>query len=216
MARAKSTKHVEAVPAFDQFRAPWESEGGTDAEIDKPKLKRWIHNILVDKGKAQDSRDDAVADLEEVTAERDDFQKQAEASNGEEATKKIAKLEKQVADLTSERDELVSANEERDLRAKVLVGLPDKYAKRVIGKTEDELKASLKELAEDFDIPLNDAGLYDPKSGDDEDSEDEGQPVPVRRQPRTDLHNITDPDPDAPKVIDYDAVAASIVDRRVL
>jgi hypothetical protein len=199
---AKSTKYQSTVKPFSEFRAPWETESGTEAEIDKPKLKQYIYNLVTDKAKAQDAREDALADVETLTAERDEAQKQAADSNGEAAQKQIDKLTKQVADLTAERDGLVKEKEQSELRASVLGDLDPKYAKYVQGETEDELKKSLEQVKADFGL----------ESGDGDEDKDEDE-TPVRTRPRSRLRNGADPEAGktGPEEIDFDKVADDIV-----
>lgn len=201
---AKSTKHTDAIKAYDEFRAPWETADGSEAEIDKPKLKRYIYNLVSDKAKAQDAREDALADLQTVEAERDEAKAQAADSNGEAAQEQIDKLTKKVEDLTAERDKLVSDKEEADLRAEVIGDLDPKYAKYVQGATREELEKSLEAVKADFGI--KDAS----EEGDDDDEESE---VQVRTRPRaTKLSNPLDAE--AGKgggELNYDAVADDIL-----
>lgn len=201
---AKSTKHTDAVKAYDEFRAPWETADGSEAEIEKPKLKRYIYNLVTDKAKAQDAREDAIADLKDAETERDEAKAQAADSNGAEAQKQIDKLTKQVESLTAERDTLVKDKEQADLRAEVLEGLDPKYAKYVTGETREDLEKSLEQVKADF-------GLEDSASDDDEDDDDD-EPK-VRTRPRTKLSTALDPDAGKDKggAIDFDAVADDIL-----
>lgn len=195
-------KNLDKLGSLDSFRAPWETEGGSDAEIDKPKLKRWIYGVLGDKAKAQDARDDVQEKL--ATAEKDLETAKAEAAdaNGEEAQKKIDKLEKKVADLTAERDGLVSAKEQAELREEVLGDFAvknPKAAKYVKGETREELEKSLEEIKADF-------GITD---GGDEDDEEE-EPT-IRTKPRV-LGNPADPDAGkGAENYDFDKVADEVL-----
>lgn len=200
---AKSTKHQDAVKAYDEFRAPWETADGSEAEIDKPKLKRYIYNLVGDKAKAQDARDDALADLSAAETERDEAKAQAADSNGAEAQKKIDKLEKQVNDLTAERDKLVADKEHADLRAEVIGDLDPKYAKYVQGDTQEELEKSLEEVKKDFGL----------EAGSEEEQEDEEDEPKVRTRPTARLRNGADPDAGkgGSDAIDFDKVADEIL-----
>lgn len=197
---AKSTKHKDAVKAYDEFRAPWETPDGSEAEIDKPKLKRYIYNLVTDKANAQDSREDALADLSVAETERDEAKTEAANANPVEAQKKIEKLEAQVTALTTERDTLVAAKAEADLRAEVLAGVDPKVAKYVKGATKEELEESLAAVKADFGI------------ADEPDDADEDEPK-VRTQPRSrTLRNGADPDAGkGGDEIDFDKVASDIV-----
>lgn len=205
---AKSTKHLDGIKAYDEFRAPWETEGGTDAEIDKPKLKRYIYNLVTDKAKAQDSREDALEAAQVAETERDEAKTEAANANPAEAQKKIDKLEKQVADLTAERDGLVQAKEQADLRAEVLGDLDPKYAKYVTGTTKEELEKSLEDVRKDF-------GLEAPGDDDDDEDGDDDEPT-LRSTPQRRSGRLLNP-ADAQNgkggegEYDFDAVADSIV-----
>lgn len=201
-------KHTDALGTLDNFRAPWETEGGTDAEIDKAKLRRWIFNVLNDKAKAQDARDDVNADLEKAKADLDEAKDEAASANGEEAQKKIDRLQAKVDSLTAEKDALVSANEQRELREEVLADFArehPKAAKYVKGETREELEESLASVKEDFGISDED--------GDDEDEEDEERNVRTTPRARKGLRNGADPDSGKPgdEPVDFDKAADEIL-----
>lgn len=199
---AKSTKHIDKVGSFDNFRAPWETEAGADAEIDKSKLKRLIFNLKASEAKSLDAKADADEALEAAEAERDEAKEAASNANPAEAQKQIDKLTKKVTDLTAERDKLVSDKEHSDLRAEVLEGLDAKYAKYVTGETREDLENSLKQVREDF-------GIGD--GSDDDDDGDDGEPE-IRTRPRN-LSNPADRESGKPggEEIDFDKIAEDIV-----
>lgn len=196
-------KHIETLGSFEDFKAPWETEDGSEAEVDKPRLKRLIYNVKADLAKARDAHDDTKATLASVEKERDEAKDEAADANGAEAQKKIDRLEAKVADLTKERDGLISAKEIADLRAEVLEGVDPKHAKHVVGETREELEKSLAEIREDFGLPA---------PGDEDGDDDEDDEPQVRTRPRT-LRNSGDPEigKSGPEVIDFDAVADGIV-----
>lgn len=192
-------KHTDALKSFDEFRAPWETADGSEAEIDKSKLRRFIYNLMSDKAKAQDARDEATEAVKAAEQERDEAKDEAAKASPDEANRKITRLEKQVADLTTERDGLVAANEQRELRAEVLGDLPAKYAKYVTGTTKEELEKSLEDVKADF-------GLTD-EPGDDDDEPG------VRTAPRSRLRNGADPDAGkgGSDEVDFDKAADEIL-----
>ena len=211
---AKSTKHTENVPALSDYRAPWETESGEETDVNKPKLKSYIHGLLLDKAKAQDAREDAKAEVETVTAERDDFKEQAANANGPEAQKQIDKLTADLEKVTGERDALKTAQEQAELRKEVLGDFEAKYpkaAKYVNGATEEELKESLAAVAEDFGIDL--------EGGDNADDETDGEGEPqLSTRPRT--QSLLNPgDKESGKggeaEYDFDKVAAQITGGRI-
>lgn len=203
---AKSTKRQDKIGSLDNFRAPWESEAGGDAEIDKPTLKRFIFNLKLGEAKALDAVDDAKEEVTAAETERDEAKTQAADGSGAEAQKKIDKL-------TTERDDAVAkvkafedAKELADLRAEVLGDFATqnpKAAKYVVGTTKEELEASLEEVKEDW-------GISDSDEGDEEEEEDE---VVVRTTPRANLRNAGDPNsgkgPETP--VDFDKVADEVI-----
>ena len=207
-------KHTDALKPFDEFRAPWETADGSEAEIDKPKLRRFIYNLMSDKAKAQDARDEVNESLEQAQKDLDEAKEEAASANGEEAQKKIDRLQAKVDSLTSERDALVSANEARELRAEVLGDFEKEYpkaAKYVTGETREELEASLEAVKEDFGITESDGD-----EGDDDEDEDE---PPVRTAPRArkGLRNGADPDAGAGggEEVDFDKAADQILGRGI-
>jgi len=195
-------KHTDALKSLDEFRAPWETEGGTDAEIDKPKLRRFIFNLLTDKAKAQDARDEADEALKTAEKELETAQAEAAEANGAEAQKKIDKLQKRVDDLTVERDKLVSDKEVSELRSEALKDIDPKFHDWIQGTTQDELDASIEKFKETF-------GIEDGEPGDEDDPD---EPT-VRTTPRPILKNAADPKNGKPadQEIDWDKVADGIV-----
>lgn len=163
------------VPKLEEFKAPWETEAGDDAEIDKPKLKKYIHSLLVDKDKAQTARDKAVG-------ERDTLKKEAE-DKSREGESEVDRLKRENEELRSKGSQ--ESPETLKLRVAVRKHLTEVQAKRLIGETEEELEADADELVKSFG-GSGEAG--------------EGEETP-RRQPRR-VNNGSDPDledePDVP------------------
>lgn len=198
-------KHADKIGSFEDFKAPWETESGDEAEVDKGKLKRLMYNARRAEAVALDERDEAKEAIKAAETERDEAKDEAAKASPDEANRKIARLEKQVADLTTERDGLVAANEQRELRAEVLGDLPAKYAKYVTGSTKGELEKSLEEVKADFGLEDGDG-----EGGDD----DEPQ---VRTTPRSRLRNGADPEGTqaGSDEVDFDKAADEILGRGV-
>lgn len=197
---AKSTKHQDKVGSFENFRAPWETEAGEDAEIDKSKLKRLIYNLKAGEAKALDASADAAEAVTAAETERDEAKDEAAKASPDEANRKITKLEKERDELKAERDGLVSEKEQNALRAEVIGNLDPKFAKYVKGATKEELEKSLAEVREDFDLPEPGA------------EGEEGEEPEVRTRPRR-LSNGTDPEGSKPgsDAIDFDKAADDIL-----
>lgn len=194
-------KHTDALKPFTEFKAPWESETGEN-EIDKPTLKKYIYNLLSDKAKAQDARDEALEKVATAEQERDEAKKQAGDASGEEARKALAKAEKERDEYKAKAEGLEAEKAHNALRAEVIGDLDPKYAKYVTGSTKEELEKSLESVKADF-------GLVE---GEDGDKEDEVNPF-VR--PRTDLINpIVERGAGNDAPVDYEKVADQILTSR--
>lgn len=160
-------KNVDKLGGLDEYRAPWETESGSDAEIDKPKLKRLMFNLKLGEAKALDAKAEAEEKVTAAEADVEKYKAQAADASGEEVTKALAKAEKDLAEAKEKVKKLETDISNRDLRSEVLAGVDPKVAKYVVGETKEELEKSLKEVKEDF-------GIADkPADDDNEDGEDD-------------------------------------------
>jgi hypothetical protein len=193
-------KHTDKLGEIADFRAPWETESGEDADIDKSKLKRFIFNLKKGEATALDSVEDSKAAVTAAEKARDDALDAAEKNTPAEAVNKIKRLETENADLKGKIEANDKANELAALRKKVLGDLPEKYAKYVEGETEEDLETSLEQVREDFGL------------GDGEENQEEEEENILSSRPRSNLRNVTDPKGGgADKEVDYDAVADQII-----
>lgn len=198
-------KHLEALTKFDDFRAPWETETGDDAEIDKGKLKRYIYNLAADKAKAQDARDSISTELDGANEKLSEVEAEVKKASPDEANKKIAKLEASLKAITDERDGLVKDKEMSDLRSEVLGGVDPKIAKYVTGETREDLEANLKSVMADFGVSAEDDANEDDDEGD----------YSIDTQPVKALKNVSVPKQQAGD-FDFDKVASEILGHGVL
>lgn len=196
-------KHTDAVKSYDEFRAPWETADGSEAEIVKTTLKRYIYNLVTDKAKAQDSRDEKDEALKTATTNLEAAKAEAATANGPEAQKKIDTLQKKVDELTSAAEERTKADEHEALRKEVIGDLDPKFAKYVVGADREALEKSLEAVKTDFGIVEGD--------GDEDGDEDEPN---LRTRPRQ-VKNAADPlagkTGNGSSEIDFDAVADGIL-----
>ena len=194
-------KHTDAVKSFDEFRAPWETADGSEAEIDKSKLKRYIYGLVTDKAKAQDARDESAEALTTAQADLETAKQEAANANGPEAQKKIDALQAKVDKLQGEADARKAADEHEALRKEVIGDLDPKYAKYVVGADREALEKSLEDVKADF-------GIKDAEG----DDEDEDEPK-VRTTPRSRVRNPLDPEAGkgADAEYDFDKVADGII-----
>jgi hypothetical protein len=201
-----ANKHTDKVGTYEDFRAPWETEGGEDAEINKASLKRLIYNLKAGEAKALDQRDENSETIKVVEKERDEAKEEVKKASPDEANRKIAKLEQENADLKAAADAREKADAHEALRKEVLGDLDPKYAKYVTGDDKKALEESLEAVKADF-------GLEDGNS-EEESDEDDDRPT-LRTRPRS-LVNGGDPagpEGGAGGEVDFDKAADQILVR---
>lgn len=194
-------KHIDNVPKLAEFRPPWITEDGTEVDIDKDKLKKYIHGVILDKAKALDSRDDAAESLKAAEAERDEYKGQVDGKDPDSA-KKIEKLEKQVKDAEAAVAKAELANE----RLTVITekGLDATQAKYLSGDTKEELEARADEILKDFGAK--------PEADDEDDEDEDEDDLTGRTSPQSGVKLVNGGDPvqHADTEPDYDKIAAEI------
>lgn len=173
-------KNIDKLGKYEDWKAPWETEAGEDTKIDKSRLKRLIFNLKLGEATALDNLDEAKESVKTANEERDTAKSEAEKASPDEANKKIARLEKENAELKSEKEAREKADAHEALRKEVIGDLDQKYAKYVQGDDKKALEESLEQVRADF-------GLND-EDGDDDADEDS-----VRTQPRSRLRSVADP-----------------------
>lgn len=192
-------KHTDKLGSFESYKAPWESDTGSDEEIDAAKFKKFLYNLQLDKAKAEDAAEEAA---EKVTkAEADLAAAKKDVAKGDN-TGKIAELQEKL-----DAAEAAKATAESNLvRLEVATekGLTPKQAKRLQGATKEELEADADELLEDL-------GVKQSKTDEDENDEDEDEPK-GRTSPQTKLSLVNPGDTGKGGAeIDYEKAAADIV-----
>ena len=199
-------KHIDNVPKLDDFRPPWVTEDGQEVEIDKDKLKRYIHNLVADKAKAQDSRDEAVDKVKGLETTVGELQKQVDEKDPDAATKVAAERDK-----TKQAEDRASQAELALTRLEVAIeaGLTPSQAKRLTGSTKEELEADAKSFAEELGIQPGSS-----KDDDEVDDDTDGRTQPVLQQrslvtPGSRLGGAGDE-------VDFESVAGQLVGGSVL
>lgn len=172
---------------FEEYVAPWEdTDGGEDEDIDKPKLKKYLHGLLRDKERLQEK-------VTTVTEERDTLKADVDAKTreGEDETARLKREKKELEDQLAKK---ASEPNIETLRLEVALekGLTAIQAKRLIGETKEDLE-------EDADALLESFG----GTGNTDDDTDES----LRRSPRRvtnpgDPNNTSGDDPYAGKSVD--------------
>lgn len=190
-------KNTDKLGTLEDYRAPWETESGSDAEIDKAKLKRLMFNLKLGEAKALDAKTEADEKVTEAEADVAKYKKQAADSTGEEAQKALTKAEADLAAAKATVKKLETDIANRDLRSEVLAGVDPKVSKYVVGETKEELEKSLKEVKEDFGITEKSGDDDGENDGDDDD--DDFTHITPRSKVKTPLDKGDDKD-----VKDYD------------
>jgi len=191
-------KHLDKLGKFESYKAPWESETGSDEEIDAEKFKKFLFNLLSDKAKAEDAAEEAVTKAaEQVTSIQAELDAaKADVAKGD-STGKIAELETKLAEAESAK----AGAETALVRLEVATekGLTPKQAKRLQGKNREEFEADADELLEDL-------GVQPGKTEENDDDEGEGRTAPRRLN----LVNAGDSGSGGAE-LDYDKLAGEIV-----
>jgi hypothetical protein len=198
---AKSNKYSSKVPALVDYKPSWLNEDGEITNVDA--AIKAVHTLMVDKAKAQDAREDALAENKDLAKERDELQEKVDDKNSPDAQVEIqrAKDRADKAEAQSKKD----ADRADRLEVAMEKGLTPAQAKRLQGENKEELEADADEILELFGKP---------KSSDDGD-EDEDE-VSTTPKTRVNLTNGGDPKNGADAEPDYEAIAAQIGGNRVL
>lgn len=202
-------KRTEKFTNIDDYKAPWETESGTDAEVDKPKLKRLLFNARLSEATALDKVDEVNETVAAIEKERDDAKEALAGANGDEAQKKIDVLTAENAKLKGAAKARDEADALETLRKDVLGDFAEKHpkaAKYVVGKTEEELEKSLLEIKADFGISDDDEN--EEENEDLEEATNTGRTRPVSRL-KTGLDKLSGKPGE--QEIDFDAVADEII-----
>lgn len=197
---AKSNKFSSKVPALADYALPsWINEDGEVTDVEA--ARKALHTLALDKAKAQDAREDALAQVQEVTVERDELQKVVDDKTAPDAK---AELEKAQTKAAKAEDEAKKATARADrLEVAMEKGLTPAQAKRLVGETKEELEADADEILETFGQP---------KRNEDDDDEDEGRTSP---KAGVSLTNGGDPKQNVDSEPDYEKIAAEIGPSRV-
>lgn len=188
-----------SLPKFEDWTPPW----GSDSDnIDADKAAKFIYGLLSDKEKLQDKVSTATQERDTARTEVTEKQKELDAA--------VAATSTDAEAVTKAQEEARKANERAaeaeliSLKLQVAAdnGLPLAQAKRLQGKTKEELEADATEFAKSF------GSSGQPGDDDDEHEEDEGYPA---RTPQ----RITNPGDggrgsDKDRVIDIDKAIADI------
>lgn len=202
-------QHTDALGSLDSFKAPWESDLGQDAEVDTAKLKKYLYNLLLDKAKAQDAREEAEGKVKGLETQLEEAK--AEVAKGD-PEGKIAKLEKQVDEAKAESQKAQHALDK--LEVGIEKGLTPKQAARLQGDDRAALEKDAAEILETFGVKKTTTEETDEEREEREEREaEEAEQSGIRQTPR--LVNGLDPKlgkPDAEP--DYEKIADGVIRRR--
>lgn len=124
---------------------PGEDDGGKDG--DEPLREPGKKALVAER----EAREQAEKDLRAANARVKEFE-DAGKTDDQKTQDALEKLRADLADVTKERDELVSEKETSKLRTEVLDAkeVPERLRRHVHGSTKDELEASADEVLADF------------------------------------------------------------------
>jgi hypothetical protein len=164
------------LPKFEDWTPPW----GEDADdIDAEKAAKFTYGLLSDKEKLQTKVNAANEKIAEANTAREEAEKALAEVNSKGTDKTVADLQAKLTEAETKRKAAES------LAAKYGValdeGLTKVQAKRLVGETEDELKADAEELVQSF----GGTGKRVDEDGEDEDD------ASLRRTPQS-LRNPAD------------------------
>lgn len=197
-------KHVDTLGTLDNFQAPWETATGEDQALNPSKLKKFLYNLLLDKAKAQDARDEADGKVTALTTELETAK--ADVAKGD-PTGKIADLEAKLA-------EQVAKTGEAELKAdKILIGIEKglnaKQAARLQGTTKEEIESDADEILELFGPPKKNETDEEREEREEAEAE-EAEANELRRSPRSPLINPTDAQTGGGQEPDYEKIADQV------
>lgn len=130
------------LPEFKDWKAPWEK---SETEFSADVAKKFIYDLHKDNEKLTDEKSELKTQNDELQGKVSEAEK-ASMTDAEKAARDKADLEKKLAD-ASEKDLDVAR-----LELALEHGLTKSQAKRLVGKTKDELTADAEELVKDLGL----------------------------------------------------------------
>lgn len=197
---AKSTKFSSKVPELADYKPSFVNEDGEVADTDA--AIKAFHTLMVDKAKAQDAREDALAEIKQTVQERDALQEKVDDRNAPDAQAEIAKA-KQATDKALADAKAATDRADR-LEVAMEKGLTPAQAKRLQGESKEELEADADEIIT----------LFGGKAKGDEEEEDGDQTGRTTPQLKR-LTNGGDPVQNADREVDFEKAAEQIAGGRV-
>jgi multidrug resistance efflux pump len=200
-------KHTDQIGKIEDYQAPWETAAG-ETEIDKAKLKRYIFNLVTDKAKAQDARDEAAEKVTE--AEKNLKDAKDEVAKGD-PTGKIADLETKLA--KAEADATKAQGDLDRLTVGIEKGLTPKQAARLQGETKEDLEKDADEILETFGVkPATQETDEEREEREEREAEEAEVAAEGRQSPRI-IKNFINPNDskNGSAELDYDKIAGQIM-----
>lgn len=183
-----------ALPKLEDYKAPWEVDStGADVPdeeqtVDKGRLKKYLHGLLTDKDRLQTTVTTVTSERDAAKAAADE--KAREGETADQAAKR--ETEKAIADARAEGGlEALKLEVALDIEG-ITPKQAKRLAKRLSGKTREELAEDAEGLVEDFEI-----GKKVEAPSDEDENETEDDPVAQAARRPTRLRAAGDPDPTA-------------------
>jgi hypothetical protein len=197
---AKSNKFSSKVPALEDYKPSWVN---ADGEVDVDAALKAAHTLMLDKAKAQDAREDAVAETKEAQSQATELQEKLDSKNDPDTKAELEKARTKQAEAEAKATKAELRADRIEIAAEK--GLSPAQAKRLVGDNREELEADADELVKDL-------GIEPGKKTEDDGEEDEG-----RTTPRAKLRTAGDPvsgGTGGDQPVDFEAEAAKIQGNR--
>jgi len=163
---------ADKFPEFSEWKAPWEKSG---ADFDEARAKGLIYSL-------SKSEHEAGIKIAEIKTERDGFKAKVDEFERKDETE-VERLRREV----QERDERLAQSAGDDTSTEVMrlqvaldKGLTLRQAKRLVGKTLEELEADADDILDTF----GGSGKSGSDDDDDNDSDDDRRQVRGRPKPQ--------------------------------
>lgn len=180
------------LPKYEDWKAPWELKG---EDFDEEAARKYIYTLSSDKEKLQGRITAASTEKTTLQEQLDAKVKELEAAQAKgDNAEVVTNLQNEKRDLSEKLEKSLLEN----LQLKVAddKGLPLSQAKRLSGKTKEELEADADEFLKEFG-----AAKADPNN-DDEDEDEVGPRISPRLTTPGDHTRTEDAPVDIDKIID--------------
>ena len=145
---------------FADWTWPWKQ-----GEVDEEKAARLVYNLTKERDALQDKNGDLRTQVDTLTEEKTDLEEKIESSGSKDTEKdvKITDQAKKIRELEKNAGKSLPEDELTIARLEIALdkGFTKTQARRLVGKTREELEADADELAEDLGLKAGTDGGED-------------------------------------------------------